>query len=314
MDRKLIQTINRSLGKVKTVKLSKVTIDSMQARLTEELDWFDADPGRVSCLRLLYDLASKAHSEGVVMSPGYSFLTDSFVLYLAGIHSVNPVEWDLPFSRFIKGFHDGNTIPVEGGTGIIEVAQKVFSGRDEIIVETEPGVFDVTFLDGDGFDHVIVKVIHYATLDRFQRTLKNGWRPLDEATLRLFSFAPTDDTLWFESDKMREWLFEFEPETMSDLCLLNAIYYPGRIELYDTILQHKQNPDSIVTTGNPKADQILKYSYGVLVYQEQALHLKEAGFSVKEELKNLALQGHTIARTMLSVEIMADKKKHPLLE
>lgn len=309
MNRKLLQTINRALEKVNTDRLSEVTIESMQARLTEELDWFDIDQGRLSCIQLLHDLAVKIHSAGIVLSPGYSFLTDSFILYLAGVHSVNPVEWKLPFSRFVKSFYSGNTIPIEAGTGAIDVARKVLSGRDEFIIEKEPGVFEVTFLDGNGFDNVTITIVEYAALDRFQRTLKNGWRPLDSATLRLFSRSATDDSIWFETDKMREWLFEFDPESMADLCLLNAIYYPGRTQLFDTILQRKMNPDSTPDTGNQKANQILNSTYGVLVYQEQALLLQEAGVAVKEELKDLALQGHIIARTMMSVEVVAGQKK-----
>lgn len=314
MNRKLLHTINRALEKVKTDRLTEVTTEIMQARLAEELDWFDADPGRLSCVQMLHDLATKIHSAGIVLSPGCSFLTDSFILYLAGIHSVNPVEWKLPFSRFTKSLHNGNTIPLEAGTGVLEVARKVLSGRDEVIIEKEPGVFDVTFLDGNGFDNAVIKIVEYATLDRFQRTLKNGWRPLDSATLRLFRRSSTDDSIWFETDKMREWLFEFAPETMVDLCLLNAIYYPGRMQYYEIILQRKQNPNIIPNTGDPKADKILDSTYGVLVYQEQALMLQEAGVPVGEELKDLALQGHTIARTMMSVEAVAEQKKRTSLK
>ena len=219
------------------------------------------------------------------------------------------MEWNLPFSRFIISVHDGAEIPFEAGTGCLEVARRVLSGREnEMVIETEPGLFEISFLDGIELMNVKLRTITYAELDRFPRTIKEGWNPLDEATLKLFRRGTTDGSIWFETDKMREWLFDFDPESMADLCLLNAIYHPDRISLYDTILQRKQNPDSIPSTGNPKADQILANTYGILVYQEQALHLKEAGYPVEQTMKALAHQGHTIARTMVSIEAVAQNK------
>ena len=225
MNKKLLQTLNRSLESVKTTHYAPVTIEALQARLTEELDWMDADPGRECLIILLHELTAKMRSASIVVSPGYSFLPDSYLLFLTGVTRVNPVEWDLPFSHFTKSVHDGAEIPFEAGTGCLEVARKVLSGREnEMIIETELGLFEITFLDGIELTNVKLRIITSAELDRFSLTIKEGWHPLDEATLRLFSRGATDGTIFFESDKMREWLFDFDPESMSDLVLLNAIY------------------------------------------------------------------------------------------
>ena len=53
---------------------------------------------------------------------------------------------------------------------------------------------------------------------------------------------------------------------------------------------------------NEAADRILRDTYGILLYQEQALMLQEAGFPVDTPFKDLALKGHFVARTMLAVE------------
>ena len=103
---------------------------------------------------------------------------------------------------------------------------------------------------------------------------------------------------------MREWLTDFCPESMSDLVLLRSLYYPGRIEFFPEILRRKLNPDEIPSAGNTVADRILRDTYGVLVYQEQALMLQEAGIPMDTPFKDLALKGHEIARTMLSVEAL----------
>lgn len=284
MNKKLLQTLNRSLESVKTTHYAPVTIEALQARLTEELDWMDADPGRECLIILLQELTAKMRSASIVVSPGYSFLPDSYLLFLTGVTRVNPVEWDLPFSHFTKSVHDGAEIPFEAGTGCIEVARKVLSGREnEMIIETELGLFEITFLDGIELTNVKLRIITSAELDRFSLTIKEGWHPLDEATLRLFSRGATDGTIFFESDKMREWLFDFDPESMSDLVLLNAIYWPGRIQLFEELLRRKQTGDF---------EKQFKDTYGIPVYQEQTGE------------PTLAPKGHFIGSTMMAVEAL----------
>lgn len=284
MNKKLLQTLNRSLESVKTTHYAPVTIEALQARLTEELDWMDADPGRECLIILLQELTAKMRSASIVVSPGYSFLPDSYLLFLTGVTRVNPVEWDLPFSHFTKSVHDGAEIPFEAGTGCLEVARKVLSGREnEMIIETELGLFEITFLDGIELTNVKLRIITSAELDRFSLTIKEGWHPLDEATLRLFSRGATDGTIFFESDKMREWLFDFDPESMSDLVLLNAIYWPGRIQLFEGLLRRKQTGDF---------EKQFKDTYGIPVYQEQTGE------------PTLAPKGHFIGSTMMAVEAL----------
>ena len=164
------------------------------------------------------------------------------------------------------------------------MARKVLSGREnEMIIETEPGLFEITFLDGIELRNVKLRIITSAELDRFSLTIKEGWHPLDEATLRLFSRGATDGTIFFESDKMREWLFDFDPESMSDLVLLNAIYWPGRIQLFEELLRRKQTGDF---------EKQFKDTYGIPVYQEQTGEV------------TLAPKGHFIGSTMMAVEAL----------
>lgn len=286
MNKKLLQKINNALARMES--------PALRERLTQELDWFDADPGRGESLLLLNDLAARMRTRGVVLSPGYSYLPDSLLLFLAGVHAVNPCDWDLPFERFTRSFHSGCTVPIETGTGGLEAAREVLQERDgALVTETEPGRFDVTFLDGAAFDRITLQIVIFKELDRFQRTVTKGWRPLDEGTLRLFGRGSTDGAPWFETDKMREWLTEFGPESMSDLVLLNALYHPDRIALYPEVLRRRLESDY----GKSFRD-----TYGVPVYQEQVFD------------PGLALKGHTIARTMMAVEALHGQLAHSALK
>ena len=302
MNKQLLAKINRALKTTKANCMAPVTKEALQARLSEELDWADADPDRWAFIKLLSDVMVKVRSAGIVTSPGYGFLTSSFLLYLAGVTRVNPVEWDLPFSRFLQSFNFDTDLVLETGIGGIGIAERVLQNRDEIINEIGPGYFQITFMAGHLNGSFRLRIIEYAELDRFKETIKDGWHRLDEAALRQFGRGSTDGSIWFESDKMREWLTDFGPESMSDLALLRALYYPGRIGLFPEILRRKLNPDEIPSLGNNTADRILRDTYGVLVYQEQALMLQRAGFPVEKPFKDLALKGHEVARTMLSVE------------
>lgn len=284
MNNKLLQTLNSALKRTKTTHYAPVTIDTIQARLSEELDWLDACPGRESLIVLLQELAAKVRSARIVVSPGYSFLPDSYLLFLTGVSKINPVKWNLPFDCFTKSVHNGAEIPFEAGTGCLEVARKVLSGREgELIIETRPGLFEITFLDGTELKNIKLRITTNAALDQFCRTLKDGWHQLDEATLRLFSRGATDGAIFFESDKMREWLFDFDPESMSDLVLLNALYRTGRIQLFPEILRRKQSGDY----GKEYRD-----TYGIPLYQEQTSDT------------SLAMKGHFIGRTMMAVEAL----------
>ena len=336
MNKQLLSKINRALKNIKPAGMAPATKEALQERLSTELEWADSEYGLWPFIKLLTDVVEKVRSAGVVTSPGYGHLTSFFLLYLAGVTRVNPVDWDLPISRFLLPFIFRHDIYLETGTGGTAVAEKVLRNRDELIIETEPGSFQITFLEGNVQTPLILHIIEYAELDRFRRTIKDGWHPLDEATLRLFGRGDTDGSIWFESDKMREWLTDFGPESMSDLVLLRALYYPGRINLFPEILRRKQHPEEIPSTGNLEADLILRDTYGILVYQEQAIQLANAdvltanpnddmdrwinqvrkkGLSpVMIPYKDLALKGHEVARTMLSVEALWPRRCHTALK
>lgn len=282
MNKKLLRKLNNTLERTKSSNYAPVSIDAFQVRLSEELDWLDSDPGRECLLILMQDLAARMRSAGIVVGPGYSYLPDSYLFFLAGVTKVNPVEWNLPFGCFTRSVYNGAEIPFEAGAGCLEVARKVLSTREnEMVIETEPGLFEVTFLDGQQLRNVKLRIIACTALDQFGRTIKEGWHTLNEAALKLFRCGATGGVIFFESDKMREWLLEFEPESMSDLVLLNAVNCSGRTGVFHEILSRKQSGDF----GKKYSD-----TYGVPVYQEQTSD------------PELALKGHFIGRTMMAVE------------
>lgn len=309
MNEKFINKVNRALERAKTTDYATcapVTIEALRKRLSEELDWMDADHGRECLIVLMCELVSEMRRSGVVVNPGYYLFPYSYLFYLAGVTHANPVEWNLPFCCFSRLVYDGAVIPFEAGTGCLEVARKFLSGREnEIVTETKAGLFEITFIDGEKLRNIKLRIKTNAKLDKFRRTLKDGWHTLDEATLKLFSRGATDGTIFFESDKMREWLFDFDPESMSDLVLLNAIQNPDRMQLFEKILAGKQNPGTITVYEDAAINRVLSDSYGVPVYQEQAILLGDKFSGPKfPPFQNLVPKGHFIGCTMIAVEAL----------
>ena len=83
MNEKILNKINRALERSKNTDYATyapVTIETLQKRLSEELDWIDADPGRECLIVLMCELVSEMRRSGVVVNPGYYFFPYSLSL------------------------------------------------------------------------------------------------------------------------------------------------------------------------------------------------------------------------------------------
>ena len=281
----------------------------IEPRISLELNWMTRHIEIGVCWILLNKLKKAFREKGIAMSPGHGHLTDSLLMYGNSITRVYPYEWSLPLECFTDYYETENDIVLETGSGGIAEAEKVLlclKATNIKIEEIEKGSFRLEFLKGNSNISriIIIHILEYPELDRFQHTIVSGWRNLDDEILKKFKKGETENTLWFETDLMREWLVEFAPESMSDLVLLRALLHPDGMKLFPSILHRRQNPDCF-PSSNRVDDMILKESYGFLVYEEQAVLLKQTGFSAESPLKRLAHKGHNIARTMFAVEAVA---------
>ena len=107
----------------------------------------------------------------------------------------------------------------------------------------------------------------------------------DEKTMQLFADGRTDAVFQFESGGMQEICRRLKPKELEDLSALNALYRPGPIDggmIDDYIARHRG--EKRVRYLIPEMEEILKNTYGVLVYQEQIMQLaqKLAGYSLGE--------------------------------
>ncbi|MBR3312125.1 MAG: DNA polymerase III subunit alpha [Solobacterium sp.] len=103
----------------------------------------------------------------------------------------------------------------------------------------------------------------------------------DPATLRIFQNAETEGIFQFESAGIRNLLRRIRPVRFEDIGLTRAIFNPSSSGNIQTYLDNRKNP-SAIRYPVKELIPVLKETYGVMVYQEQAMRTAEtvAGFSL----------------------------------
>ena len=102
----------------------------------------------------------------------------------------------------------------------------------------------------------------------------------DQKVFNLLSSGKTVGLFQIESAGMREALLQMKPNHIEDIIALVALYRPGpmsNIPTYNDCKNGKQTPDYL----HPLLEDILKPTYGVIIYQEQVMQIaqKLSGFT-----------------------------------
>ena len=105
----------------------------------------------------------------------------------------------------------------------------------------------------------------------------------DEKVFNLLAKGNTVGLFQLESSGMREALMQMKPNHLEDIIALVALYRPGpmaNIKTYNDCKHGLQEPDYL----HPKLEEILKPTYGVIIYQEQVMQIaqKLSGFTAGE--------------------------------
>ena len=105
----------------------------------------------------------------------------------------------------------------------------------------------------------------------------------DQKVFHLLSTGNTAGLFQVESAGMREALIQMKPNHIEDIIALVALYRPGpmsNISIYNDCKHGRQSPDYL----HPLLEDILKPTYGVIIYQEQVMQIaqKLSGFTAGE--------------------------------
>ena len=105
----------------------------------------------------------------------------------------------------------------------------------------------------------------------------------DEKVFNQLSTGETTGLFQLESAGMREAIKQMKPNKFDDIIALVALYRPGpmnNIPIYNDCKNGVKEPDYI----HPVLKQILKPTYGIIIYQEQVMQIAQtlAGFTAGE--------------------------------
>ena len=129
--------------------------------------------------------------------------------------------------------------------------------------------------------------------------------PEDDAkTFELLGEGKSTSVFQFESSGMQGILKQAKPSCMEDLIALNALYRPGPMAYIPQFIDSKWGRQAIAYP-DPCLEEILKETYGVIVYQEQVMQVaqKIGGYSLG--------QADLLRRAMgkKKVEVMVKEKE-----
>lgn len=126
----------------------------------------------------------------------------------------------------------------------------------------------------------------------------------DRETYELFGRGETTGLFQFESDGMKKHLMALQPERLTDLVAMNALYRPGPMAYIPDFIDRKQGRKPVVY-DHPEMEPRLKDTYGITVYQEQVMLLSRdlAGFTRGESDKLRKAMGKKL------MDIMAELKE-----
>lgn len=97
----------------------------------------------------------------------------------------------------------------------------------------------------------------------------------DEKAFQLWRSAKTIGIFQYEAPFCRQTLQKMQPTSFADIIALNAMNRPGPIAFIPQYIA-RMHGDEEIKYPHPKAEEILRETYGVIVYQEQVMQLVRA--------------------------------------
>ena len=133
--------------------------------------------------------------------------------------------------------------------------------------------------------------------------------PMDDApTYEMLARGDSVGVFQFESEGMQGALRQVKPTEFDDLVALVALYRPGAMDQIPAYARGKRSPDH-VEVRDERLESIIGSTYGVILYQEQAMQISKAlaGFSgaMADDLRKAIGKKNRVAMAKLEPEFRA---------
>ena len=124
----------------------------------------------------------------------------------------------------------------------------------------------------------------------------------DQNVYEMICNGETDTVFQLESSGMKSFLKQLKPTLFEEIIAGVALYRPGPLDFIPNYVYNKQHQD-MIDYRHPKLESILKNTYGIIVYQEQAMQITQA-------LAGYTLNEADNFRKFISKKIVEDIPKH----
>jgi len=106
----------------------------------------------------------------------------------------------------------------------------------------------------------------------------------DQATFNLLTTGQTENIFLFSDNELKTVLEAFQPSTILEMAIINALYRPGLVDKIPKMIQNKRFGYDQLFTSDARVGHLLTETYGLLVFQETFLDLvtQIAGFKAAE--------------------------------
>ena len=103
----------------------------------------------------------------------------------------------------------------------------------------------------------------------------------DKETYKMLTQGKTLGVFQMESPGFRKMMMKMEPDSIEDIIVMISLYRPGPMDQIPRYIKNKNNKEHIDYT-HPALEEILRPTYGCMVYQEQVMQIfrKLAGYSL----------------------------------
>jgi len=200
--------------------------------------------------------------------------------------------------------------PLVNVTPLIRVGKEGEQGQAS---QYEAGILDKIGL-------LKMDILGLTTLTLIQRTVRNievargvlvepDEIPLDDPCIyELLTSGETAGIFQLESGAMRKVLRDMKPDRFTDIVAVVALYRPGPMNFIPQYIARKNGTEKI-TYLHPDLEDILKESYGIIVYQDQVLRIaiNFAGFTWGEADKLRKAMGKKLIDEMKKQQVHFDE-------
>ncbi len=126
----------------------------------------------------------------------------------------------------------------------------------------------------------------------------------DPPTFAMLGRGETTGVFQLESEGMKKHIRELRPTVIDDIIAMVALYRPGPMQFIESFIARKHGKEKI-TYAHPLAENALKSTYGLPIYQEQVMQVAKdmAGFTGGQADTLRKAMGKKIAKLMAEMKV-----------